>query len=411
MASARPQQKLPNEAVSKRSLTFWERAWISLGCDPSFISDTLGDLREECAERSAQQGKFVALWWYVLEMVRSSPHIIWNAISNGSPLARARFTAYTAAGIISVSLIIGAWLARNGPPARLVASEAYSDGIVINNLGPVRLSVGVVDAAGHALSHNAVRYRRVSGNGILVSSEGMVKCTHRGDALVRASVAGLSRDLVVHCDPIKEIRDAGWGNFLVGQPARALTIDALGVDGQPVTRVAARLRVEDSTVATIEGGELRPLRAGFTGVDMNIGDVSTGTLVTVFERVATFEDLRPEQSFVVAPIHLTRGQRLRWPLPVGDFFIAFGSDSTELPTPRAFGYSVTGYSKVDMTAAGPIMCIPDLQPGVLNTHCLARGPGATLTIAHPGGNAPEDVVGMLALERWHQPIMAVPKTK
>ena len=56
-----------------------------------------------------------------------------------------------------------------------------------------------------------------------------------------------------------------------------------------------------------------------------------------------------------------------------------------------------------MTVAGPIMCMPELQPGVVDTHCLARGPGATLTIANPDDSRLDDIVGMIALERWQRP--------
>jgi hypothetical protein len=36
---------------------------------------------------------------------------------------------------------------------------------------------------------------------------------------------------------------------------------------------------------------------------------------------------------------------------------------------------------------------------VLDTHCLARGPGATLTLTHSGPGGPNEIVGSLALER------------
>jgi hypothetical protein len=55
-----------------------------------------------------------------------------------------------------------------------------------------------------------------------------------------------------------------------------------------------------------------------------------------------------------------------------------------------------------MSVTGPIMCMPELRPGVLDTHCLARGPGATVTITHSGPGAPNEIVGVLALERQEQ---------
>jgi hypothetical protein len=90
----------------------------------------------------------------------------------------------------------------------------------------------------------------------------------------------------------RTIRGAGWGNFVVGEPPGTLAVDAIGLDGQPVTRIAATLRVVDSTIATLDAsGRLRPLRPGHTSVDIEIGDRRTGAEVTVFEPVRTFEGL------------------------------------------------------------------------------------------------------------------------
>lgn len=375
---------------------------ISLGCDPSFVSDLLGDLHEEYQERAAKHGVIAAKLWYVREIVRSSPHILLNAVRKGNSAARARLAAFILAAVATLSLVTAAWVTRNGPPARLVAAEDYSDGIVVNNLRPVQLAIGVLDAAGHRLNRTDVRYRRVSGSALQISPRGTVRCTQRGDAIVRATLGALNKNFVVHCEPIKEIRGVSWANFFVGDPPRPLIVDAIGIDGEPVTRIAARLRVDDSTVATLNGGELRPLRHGITSVEADIGDVSTATTVIVFERVATFEGLRPDQRWVVAPIHLTRRQFVRWPLPVGDFFLAFTSSGAP-PATRGFGYRPIGTSKISMTVAGPIMCMPELKPGIADTHCLARGPGATLTIANPDHSRFDEIVGMIALERWQRP--------
>lgn len=384
-----------------------DRALLALGSDPAFIADLLGDLSEEYAYRAARDGICAAKWWYVREMVRSTPHLVWSVIRHGTPSARTRLAAYILAIVVTLSVLTVAWLTRNGPPARLVADAGTdSNGIVVNNLGPVHLSMRVLDAAGHRLERTDVRYQRVSGVPIPVSTRGMIKCTRRGDAIVRASLAALNRDFVIHCQPVREIRGAGWGNFVVGEPAGTLTVDAIGLDGQPVTRIAARLRVADSTIATLDAsGRLRPLRPGHTSIDIEIGDRVAGAEVMVFEPVRTFEGLRPDQRWVVAPIHLRRGASIRWPLPTGLFFLVFGADSSEMPTTRGFegfGSSSITQTPISMSVAGPIMCMPELRPGVLDTHCLARGSGATLTLARSGPGAPNEIVGTLALERQEQ---------
>jgi len=226
---------------------------------------------------------------------------------------------------------------------------------------------------------------------------------------VRASLATLHKDFVIHCQPIRTLRSAGWGNFVVGESARTLSVDAVGLDGDPVTRIAARLRVDDSTIATLDGdGRLRPLRPGNASIDVQIGDRLTGAEVTVFEPVRTFEGLRPDQRWVVAPIHLTRGASLRWPLPTGRFFLSFSADSSQVPTTRGFsglfGSSSIAQFPISMRVAGPIWCVrmPALNPGDLDTYCLARAPGATVIIARAGPGGPNEIVGSLGLERQEE---------
>jgi hypothetical protein len=373
-----------------------ERGLLALGCDPAFVADLLGDLTEEYANRTARDGVGPARWWYAREAVRSAPHLVWSAIRHGTPQGRARLAAYVAACVLTFSVAAMVWLARNGPPARLVADE--SDGIVVNNLLPVQLSMHAFDAGGHRLERTDVRYQWVSGAPIPVSVRGVVTCTHRGNAVVRATLGPLGTHVVIHCQPVRALRGASWGNFVLGDSARTLELEAIGLDGRPVTRIAARLRVRDSTVATLDGGRLLPLRPGSTGIDVEVGDQRTSAKVTVFELVRTFEGLRPDQRWVVASVHLLRGASVRWPLPVGLFFLTLNPGSTE----GGFATTSLAHWTLTLSVAGPIMCMPALGPGVVDTHCLARGAGATLTIAHPGSAAPEEVGGMIALERQEQ---------
>jgi hypothetical protein len=398
-------------APKTKSALVTERALVALGGDPAFITDLLGDLSEEYTFRAAHDGVYAARLWYVREVVRSTPHLVWNAIRHGAPSARARLAGSILAVVVTLSVLTVAWVTRNGPPASLVVGGGiYSEGIVVNNLGPVQLSMRVLDARGHRLERTEVRYQQVSGAPIQVSTRGVIKCTRPGDAIVRASLAPLHRDFVIHCEPVRTIRGAGWGNFVVGQPPGTLTVDAIGLDGQPVTRIAARLRVEDSTIATLDSsGRLRPLRPGQTWIDIEIGDRRAGDFVTVYEPVRTFEGLRPDQSWVVAPVRITRGASIRWPLPTGVFFLTFSADSSEVPPTRGFvglgsGSSPTVQSPVNMSVAGLIMCtrMPEVQPGVLGAYCLARAPGATLILTYWGPEGPNEIVGSLALERQEQ---------
>jgi len=394
-------------APKTKSALVTERALLALGGDPAFIADILGDLSEEYTYRAEHEGIYAARFWYVREVVQSTPHLVWNAIRHGTPTARARLAASIIAVVVTFSLLTLGWLTRNGPPASLLVGAGMgSDGIVVNNVGPVQLSMLVIDARGHRLARTQVSYQRISGAPIQVSARGVIKCTRPGDAIVRASLAPLHKDFVIHCEPVRTIRGATWGNFVVGDPPSTLAIDAIGLDGQPVTRIAARLRVDDSTVATLDSsGRLRPLRPGRTGIDIEIGDREAGAVVTVFEAVRTFEGLRPDQLWVVAPIRLTRGASIRWPLPIGLFFLSFSTDSSEVPAARGFqgfGFTSIAHSPISMSVAGPIMCMPELGPGILDTHCLARGAGATLTLTYSGPGVSREIVGTLALERQEQ---------
>jgi len=398
-------------ATSANSLSLVDRVLLALGGDPAFIADLLGDLSEEYEYRAAHDGVYAARLWYARELVQSTPHLVWNAIRHGTPAARARLAASILAVAVTFSVLTLAWLTRNGPPVSLlVGGGIESDGIVVNNLGPVQLSMLVLDARGHRLERTDVHYQRVSGASIQVSTRGEIKCTRRGDAIVRASLVPLHRDFVIHCEPVRKIRDAGWGNFVVGGPEGMLTVDAIGLDGQPVTRIGAMLRVEDSTVATLDfSGRLRPLRPGQTWIDIEIGDRRERALVTVYEPVRTFEGLRPDQRWLVAPIRLARGASIRWQLPTGVFFLTFSPDSSEVPPTRGFmglgsGSSPTVQSPVNMTVAGQIMCtrMGESQPDALGAYCLARAPGATLILTYSGPGGPNEIVGSLALERQEQ---------
>jgi hypothetical protein len=411
MPSISSRQPSGTTAPKTNSALVTDRALLALGGDPAFIADLLGDLSEEYTYRAAHDGVYAARMWYVREAVRSAPHLVWNAIRHGTPAARARLAASILAVAVTFSVLTLAWLTRNGPPASLLVGGGIdSDGIVVNNLGPVQLSMLVLDARGHRLARTEVRYQRISGAPIQVSTRGVIKCTQRGEAIVRASLVPLHRDFVIHCEPVRKIRDAGWGNFVVGGPAGMLAVDAIGLDGQPVTRIGARLRVEDSTVATLDSsGRLRPLRPGQTWIDIEIGDRRAGSFVTVYEPVRTFEGLRPDQRWLVAPIRLARGASIRWPLPTGVFFLTFSADSSAVPPTKGFvglgsGPSPTVQSPVNMSVAGLIMCtrMSESQPGALGAYCLARAPGATLILTYSGPGGPNEIVGSLALERQEQ---------
>ena len=394
---------------------------LACGADAAFLGTVLGDLAEERAHRAARDGDGAARRWYAREALRSAPHVARHTVRHvarhGTPGQRARLAGVGAAAVLTASAVLVAVLARRGPPAVLLPGTAdgtFGKGLVVNDRRPVPLPVRVLDAAGRALAPAGVRYRWASGVAVPVTPDGRVTCVRRGDAVVRASLGPLATDLWVRCQPVREVRATVWNDFVAGDPARKLPVDFVGVDGAPVTLLHARLRVDDSTVATLDGLRIRPLRAGRAHLSLSVGSDGTAAAIRVFAPVPTLAGWHPEryptQHLVAAPVRLGAGTAVRWPLPVGLFSLTF------LPGPpaaRAAGLTASAEAAVPaptLAVDGVVMCVPALRPGVTQTECLVRAPGATIIVAHPERPRPDgavgpgvpDVVGALALD-WQSP--------
>jgi hypothetical protein len=370
------------------ALPWAERLLHAIGAHPTFTDSVLGDLAEERARREEQEGSVAAGLWHLREVLHSAPHLIWNAVRHGGVRGRARVATLLTGAALVLTTALMALLLRNGPPARLVMdAQQGSDagGLVLNTRHPVQLAVRALDADGHILSSTNVRYQWMSGTPLSVSSKGVVRCAHAGDAAVRASVGTVATTVLLHCRPVKEVRAAEI-SLLVGDSGQDLRFQALSPEHQPVEMIAGELSIEDSTVATLRGTHVRPVAPGNTLVTVRIGDGEGGIRVRVYKPVRTFVGLRPNQSFVVAPVRLARGDTIRWPLPVGRFDLHYDRASDLQPI-------------ATLVVEGPIMCMPDLGPTVDNADCLVRGRGAWLRIAHPG-TVPGAIAGSISLSRW-----------
>ena len=273
-----------------------------------------------------------------------------------------------------------------GTPTRLAVD--HGGFLLLNNWKPVQLRVRVYDARGHRLDSTGVRYRRVSGAPVPVSPTGVVRCTQRGDVAVRASLGALVAPMRVRCEPIRHLRGE-WLTFVLGDSARELRFAAIGMDDRPVSRFAGELHVADSSVVSLDGLRVRPLSAGMTGIDLQVGDTWGHAFILVYAPVRTLEGLRPDQRFVAARVRLAPGDSIRWPLPLGLFEMEWLPARPGEPPPVL---------RVD----GAIMCEPELDPGVLHTHCLARAPGAWLTVRDAGSGS-SALVGRVALWRDRTP--------
>lgn len=366
-----------------------DRLFAALGADPAFVEAVLGDLAEEHALRSARDGARAARTWYVQEALRSAPHLVASAVRCSSARTRAKFIAV--AGIVAA--IVAALMAFDtaaSVPTRLVVHTGSADGVIVNHIRPVRLPLRVLDTAGRELAGDSVRYRRESGAQLVLSPGGVATCTGRGDASVLASLGQLTTRFIVHCRPVRAIHATSWNDFVVGGPPREWPVDFVGLDGLSVRLLSARVAIDDSSVARMDGLRIQPLAAGLAHLSVRVGDRSSGAAVRVFAEVPTLDGLRDDQRLVAVPVRLTPGRIERWTLPVGLFSLVF-LEGTET--------GQSGYAPAPlMSVAGPVMCLPALAPRVYNSRCLARAAGATLTVSHPGATA-RTVVGHVAMER------------
>ncbi len=375
------------------SQTLLERTLRFIGADIAFADDVLGDLVQERARRAAVRGAWAADLWYVAEALRSIPHLAWHAVRHGGHRGRTHVAALLAMTALAVTMAVFALRTAEDVPVRLEVDGQRTtntvDGIVVHTTHPVRLAMRALDAKGNPMKSSNVRYRWASGAPVGVAANGIVTCAHAGDAILRASLGALAANVRVHCLPVKEVRAEMWLHLVAGGPPQELAFVALDPDGLPVNRLAGEVRVKDSTIVTLHKGVIRPIAPGHTNVSMRFGDGEASTQISVYEPIHSFEDLHRGQRFVVAPLRVARGDTLRWPLPLGLFFLTYQRAADSEPIPS-------------FSAEGPIMCLPEFGPTVEFVSCLARGPGASLRIVHPRGST-SVISGSLSLERRPSP--------
>src|SRR5262245_49873621 len=143
---------------------------------------------------------------------------------------------------IFVLLLVAA--ACKGPPSRLVVG--FGDTIVVHNVVPIQLSVQVLDATGHALPNNGVRFELTSTADVPLTPSGVVTCTHASDATLRASLGALSKSVVVRCRPVRDLFGGGTVNLVAGDPPYDLVFEAVDASGRPVRPLNAVLTVDDT---------------------------------------------------------------------------------------------------------------------------------------------------------------------
>ena len=371
-----------------------ERLLRFIGGDLTFAEDVLGDLMEERARRFERDGARSANWWYVYEALRSTPHVAWHTAKRGGTRGRAR-VAIVVAGMATALTIAVVAIGGEPAPVRLEVdgqrTAHAADGVIVNSRHPVVLAMRAFDATGHALNATDVQYQWMSGTPISVATNGVVTCSHPGDALVRASLGQAIATVRIKCRPVRQVLANMWMQFTAGDSSQELNFVALDPDGLPVNRLAGVLRVRDSSIATLKNGRVKPISPGRTAVVMHFGEGEATTQVSVYERVPSFIGLRADQRFAIAPVRLGPADTIRWPLPQGLFWLQFHRPSryADIPT---------------IAMEGPIMCTPNADQSVDRLYCLVRGSGASVRMTHPSTSPPPEVSCVECRSRHGGPI-------
>jgi hypothetical protein len=298
-------------------------------------------------------------------------------------------------GIVSVLVVTSCDLLSGravtlGPPVRIVVGK--SDTVLVNSRAPVQLPVQVLDSAGHALRVSGLRYESGAGDSLKVSGLGRVTCARRGDAEVRVSLGALSRRFVVMCRPVKGFRFVYEDvlPLVAGGPPRELALPAVGVDGDPVSMLAATITVGDTSIAELRGLTVHPRAPGSTWVEVDIGHCVWPIGITVHEPVSDPAALRRSGQLFFAPsLRLADGEHRAWRLPRGEYRVGLvgsqGPDGARLLLSRS--------------AMNCKLWLGDLQ----DYHCVALA-GAAIDVRNPRPpGAGGELTGTLFAERWDLP--------
>lgn len=292
-----------------------ERLLASIGADPRIVESVLGDLEEERAERAARDGAARARLWHLREASRSMPWLLSSGLRRAG--WRGRDIAAASGGMLALlaTAVAMLLLTMAGAPAQLLPLGDNGDGILVNNVTPVRLPVRVLDARGHVLPDTAVRYRWAGGLPVLVTPRGVIKCDQRGDAIVRATLGDVATDLSVRCRPVLAVLGASHISLIVGRGSAHLPFVALDPAGRIEKQLRGEITVANSEVAgTLPGVDghrlVRARSMGTTRVEVKIGDRSTDLFVDAYRRATTPTGIAPGDQ-VAVPVTIQPGT-LRW---------------------------------------------------------------------------------------------------
>lgn len=378
--------------LATRSSLF-ERVLAVLGFDDAFIDSIAGDLAEEHAERLEAQGALRANAWRIGEVARSLPHWIRNCFERGDLNTKLRIAGAVALVLSIATSAVIAFVTRDGAPAAIVLGGGDPvEGVVVNHTEPTLLRADVLDARGHRLAGDSIRFRQITGAPVSMSANGLVHCRSNADAVIRATAEGVSSDLTLHCRPVRELRVSDWVDFVVGDAPRDLPFVAIGDDGAHVTQLRGSATIGDSSVAALVGTRVHPRAAGLTDVKLVIGDRARKLRVIVHDIVSSFTNLRADQAHVAIRVRLAQGDTIGYRLPRGVYWLKYlPRNAGEAPPMIELG---GGANCGNGDGLRDYRVVSD----AVMTYCVIQSDHAFVTIAHGMGGLPV-IDGAIALDR------------
>ena len=283
------------------------------------------------------------------------------------------------ASIALVAACSGLTSSTPGPAAHL--SAGTSDTIIINTDGaPTPLRVQALDARGRLVTRTAIRYERTGGDPLPLTANGEVSCGRRGDVVVRARLAQLSKSFFVRCRPVDYVQIPGplqfvLGDSLLSQP-RLIPVAAYDANRRAVSQLAGTLTLLDTSLAHISGTTLFPRSRGISVVGAHVGSGSGWIGLHIYQRVDSLSALdtllhvRPHQRLFAVPLRLAPGESRSRRLPPGMWMVTTQAQTQDGPKPFRV--------RVENAAS----CLPNLLNDPGRFGCRTGG-NATVVVYRP----------------------------
>jgi len=228
-----------------------------------------------------------------------------------------------------------------GPPVRLAGD--ISDTIIINSRWPKLLPVHAFDATGRPVVGVPIRFERMDGADVPITSSGAVTCTGSGDLHVRVVLDSLTSRVFVRCRLVEYVQIQGPIQFVLGDSElgrpRAFPLGVYSSDGRPVSLYTASIGLADSDVATLRGTTIYPRSPGPTVVGVHIGDRDGGTGVHIYQRVDglaaldTLLRVHPGRRAFAVSLRMESGTQYRQGLPLGGWMLTLLPREQRGPNP------------------------------------------------------------------------------